>query len=155
IGDFIQCVPVINGLRAQFPVRRLDVLTHKPVRALAPMVTGVDDWWTIDRDALQEGLGRREIPLLTSFQVLKERLDEINARDYDGIVNLSQTYFSAWIAGYLSSRGYTGLVMDVSGEAQIHSAWFQYLNEKTEPGTHHVFHHSDIFFHGAGLLGPK
>src|ERR1035437_3742562 len=123
IGDFIQALPVLSSLRTQFSVRKLDVLTHEPVSGLAPMIGDVNKWWTINRDELQEGLGRAEIPLLSSFSVLKEQLDEINKEKYDCIINLTQTHFSAWVAGYLNTGSRAGLAFDVKCQAHFHSPW--------------------------------
>jgi ADP-heptose:LPS heptosyltransferase len=155
IGDFVQTLPALNALRTQFPIRKLDVLTHEPVKALAPMISDVNHWWTIDRDGLQEGLGRADIPLLTSFSILKERLDEINECKYDCIINLTQTHYSAWIAGYLKTGNRAGLTFDSKGLAHFHSPWFKYLDEHTPLEVKDVFHYSDIFFYGSGLKGPE
>ncbi|MGZ3723635.1 MAG: glycosyltransferase family 9 protein [Bdellovibrionales bacterium] len=155
IGDFVQTLPVLHALRTQFPIRKLDVLTHEPAKALAPMIGDVNKWWTIDRDGMQEGLGRAEIPLLTSFSVLKERLDEINECKYDCIINLTQTHYSAWIAGYLKTGNRFGLTFDTKGLAHFHSPWFKYLDEHTPLEVKDVFHYTDIFFYGSGLKGPE
>ena len=119
------------------------------------MISDVNHWWTIDRDALQEGLGRAEIPLLTSFAVLKERLDAINECKYDCIINLTQTHYSAWIAGYLKTGNRAGLTFDSKGLAHFHPRWFKYLDEHTPLDVKDVFHYSDIFFYGSGLKGPE
>ena len=155
LGDFMQALPVLDGLRRQYRIRELDLLTFAPVRQMEPMVPGIQRWWTLDRDGLQSGLGEADIPMLTSFAWLKETLDEIDANKYDCIVNLTQTYFSAWIAGYLHAPQRAGLTMDVRGQAQFHSPWFQYLDEHAGTQVSDVFHNTDIFFYGSGLNGPE
>lgn len=153
IGDFIQIVPVLNALRTQFPQAELDLLTHTPARQLAPLLGSVANWWTIDREQLQEGLGRADVPLLTSFSLLKEQLDQINAREYDCVINLTQTSYSAWIAGYLNTANRIGLAMDLKGQAQFHSPWFQYLDDHAPLAVSDIFHYTDIFYYGSGLKG--
>lgn len=155
IGDFIQIVPVLNALRTQFPQAELDVLTHTPVRQLEPMLGPIANWWTIDREQLQEGLGRADVPLLTSFSLLKEQLDQINAREYDCVINLTQTSYAAWIAGYLNTANRIGLAMDVKGQAQFHSPWFQYLDDHAPLAVRDIFHYTDIFYYGSGLKGTS
>jgi ADP-heptose:LPS heptosyltransferase len=155
LGDFVQILPVLNALRTQFPVRKLDVLTHEPAKMLAPMIPDVNKWWTIDRESLQEGLGRADIPLLTSFSILKEQLDAINECKYDCIINLTQTHYSAWIAGYLKTGNRFGLTFDNKGLAHFHSPWFKYLDEHTPLEVKDIFHYSDIFFYGSGLKGSE
>jgi len=155
LGDFIQILPVIHGLRAQNSIRQLDVLTFEPTKSLQPMLPVVDQWWTLNRDDLQRGLGEGNIPMLTSFSVLQEQLDTINAQKYDAVINLTQTRFSAWIAGYLHTGNRTGLALDPRGNPHFHSPWFQYLDEHTPLNVKDIFHYTDIFFYGCGLKGSE
>jgi len=151
LGDMIMTVPVINGLAAKRADAQIDVLTFKTVAALKPMNPNVRRWWTLDRDELQAGLGRSDLPLLSSFAVLQEQLDAINAEKYDLIINLTQTHFSAWIAGYLKSGDRLGLNYDLKGLPHFYSPWFRYLDQHAAESVEDVFHHTDIFAHACGL----
>lgn len=155
IGDFLQTVPALTGMKTQFQVKKIDVLTFAQVKALQPMVADVDNWWTLDRDELQAGLGRGDLPLLTSYSVLKEKLDEVSAADYDCVINLTHTRFSGWVSGYIQSRRRIGLAMDGNGSAMFHSPWFQYLDDHADRPGRDIFHYTDIFFHGCGLKGAE
>jgi ADP-heptose:LPS heptosyltransferase len=151
LGDFIQATPVIAAFRRQYTSAQIDVLTHTSERRLQPMLNIVDKWWTLNRDDLQAGLGRADIPLLTAMDVLKETLDEINAESYDLIVNLTHTAFSGNVVGYLNSKERIGLSTDVRGQSQFHSPWFRYLNEFAEQRGHDMFHYLDIFMEACEL----
>ncbi len=153
LGDFIQTVPVVAGLKNKFPRAKVDVLCHSPAMALQPMLPIVDRWWTIDREELQMGLGRADLPLLTSFDVLRETCDEVNQEQYDLIINLTQTKFSAWIMGYLAARGKLGLTFNAAGLAEFHSPWFRYLDSHTERPTEDVFHYIDVFAQACEIFG--
>ncbi len=115
------------------------------------MLPTVRRWWKVDRDELQDGLGRADVPLLTSFSVLQEQLDAINAEKYDVIINLTQTKFSAFIAGYLKASDRLGLTYDLKGFPHFYSPWFRYLDERADGQVEDVFHHTDIFAHACGL----
>ncbi len=154
LGDCLMTVPVLNGLRAARRDAQIDMLTFKPCAALHPMLPVVNKWWTLDRDELQAGLGEADIPMLTSFAVLQEQLDTVNAERYDLIVNLTQTSFSAWIAGYLKANDRLGLTYDVKGLPHFYSPWFRYLNDKPEDAED-IFHYTDIFRHACGLDGAS
>lgn len=151
LGDTIMTVPVINGLAARRADAQIDLLTFKPVAALHAMLPQVRRWWTLDRDELQDGLGRANIPMLSSYAVLQEQLDVINAEKYDLIINLTQTKFSAYIAGYLKSADRLGLTYDLKGLPHFYSPWFRYLDDRADGEVDDVFHHSDIFAHACGL----
>lgn len=151
LGDVVMNVPVINGLRARRADAQIDMLTFKPASALHVMLPKVNRWWTIDRDELQDGLGRADVPMLASFSVLKEQLDAINAEKYDLIINLTQTKFSAYVAGYLKAGDRLGLTYDLKGLPHFYSPWFRYLDERADGEIDDVFHHTDIFAHACGI----
>jgi ADP-heptose:LPS heptosyltransferase len=151
LGDVIMTVPMINGLANSRKDAQVDVLTFKSSAGLQNMIPTVRRWWTIDRDQLQAGLGRADLPMLSSYSLLKEKLDSINAEEYDLIVNLTQTHFSAWVAGYLKSPDRLGLTYDTKGIAHFYSPWFRYLDDRAEGFVEDVFHHTDIFAHACGI----
>lgn len=155
LGDFIQTVPVISGLKNKYPRAKVDVLCHNPATGIQPMFPTVDHWWTINRDELQDGLGRGDVPMLTSFDVLRETCDAINAEQYDLIINLTQTHFSAWIMGYLSARGKLGLTFNAAGQAEFHSPWFRYLDTHAERPEQDVFHYIDVFAQACETFGEE
>ncbi len=151
LGDMVMTVPVINGLAAKRGDALIDVLSFKPVGQLHSMLPNVRRWWTLNRDELQEGMNRADVPTLASFAVLQEQLDAINAEKYDLIINLTQTHFSAWVAGYLKAGDRLGLTYDLKGLPHFYSPWFRYLDERADGEVEDVFHHTDIFAHACGL----
>jgi ADP-heptose:LPS heptosyltransferase len=151
LGDFLQVVPVLEGLSKRPGVRQVDVLTHAPTRALWPLLPQVKTWWTLDRDELQEGLGRADVPLLTSYDVLKEQLDQISAESYDLVINLTHTKFSGWVAGYVQGKEKLGLAFSATGQAHFHSPWFRYLDRHSQVKSPDVFNYTDIFLQACGL----
>ncbi len=155
MGDFVQIIPVLNGLKSQFAKCDIDVLVYKSTASLQPMLPLVKHWHVLDRELLQTALGRADVPLLTSFSLLKEQMDEINSHNYDLIINLTQTVQSGWLAGYLEAGRRLGLVTNAAGQSQFHSPWFRHLNENLRPGSPDVFHYADLFFYGSGLTGAS
>lgn len=150
LGDFIQTVPVINGLAARSG-HRVDVLVHKSVAQLSKNLASVGQWWTLDRDEIQAGLGQAEIPMLTSFHVLKEQLKFIEKQDYDLIINLSHTRFSGFLTGFLQAKNKIGLNIETSGRATFNSPWFRYLDLHAQNPVEDVLNYSDIFMQACDL----
>ncbi len=151
LGDFVMHVPAIAGLKNKYPRAKIDVLCHRPVAAMQPMLPIVDRWWTLDRDELQAGLGRAEIPMLTAFDVLREQCEAINAEKYDLIVNLTQTHFSGYLMGYFVARAKLGLTHNPNGGSDFHSPWFRYLDEHADDRD--VFHFADVFAQASETFG--
>jgi len=149
LGDFLQSVPVLAGLKSKHPHAQVDVLVHTPVAALRPLVPAVNRWWTLDRDELQAGLGRSDVPLLTSFDVLKEQCEALSQEKYDLILNLSHTEFSGWITGFIVAKSKVGLAFNSRGQASFNSPWFRYLNRHAGQTATEIFHYSDIFAYAA------
>ncbi|HMN69470.1 MAG TPA: hypothetical protein PKC28_13090 [Bdellovibrionales bacterium] len=149
LGDAIMLAPIVNGLARGRADARVDMLTFKPVDMLHAMMPNVRRWWTMDRQELQAGLGRADLPALTSFAVLDEQLRAIDAEKYDLIINLTQTHFSAYVMGLLKSPDRLGLTFDLKGQTHFHSPWFRHLNESLDGGP--IFHFTDVFMHACGL----
>lgn len=146
LGDFILHVPVIGALKNRYPRAKIDVLCHQPVVAMQPMLPIVDRWWTLDRDELQLGLGRAELPMLTAFDILREQCERINEEKYDLILNLTQTHFSAYLMGYFSAKSKQGLTWTAAGAVDFHSPWFRYLDALAgAPQERDTFHYVDVF----------
>ena len=155
LGDFLQIAPVLEGLAEKYNDPRIDVLTFEPLKMLQPMIPRVNQWWTLDRNELQAGLGQAEIPLLTSFDILREQLNKINLEDYDLIVNLTQTEFAGWITGYLTANEKLGLSYDSLGRAHFHSPWFRYLNRFAQAPSENIFNYTDLFWQACELNGRQ
>lgn len=152
LGDFLLSVPVINGLKAKYPGCRIDVLAHTNVNSLRPMLPQITRWNLIDREELQRGLGEAHVPLLTSFDILREQCAQLNEERYDLVVNLTHTEFSGWIAGYLHARSKIGLAFNSRGQAAFHSPWFRYLNQRATSAVD-IVHYSEIFAYACELEG--
>jgi ADP-heptose:LPS heptosyltransferase len=155
LGDVLMTVPVLNGLANSRKDAQIDVLTFKSSAGLQNLLPVVRRWWTLDRDQLQAGLGRADVPMLASYSLLKEKLEAIQAEEYDLIINLTQTHFSAWVAGYLKASDRLGLTYDTKGIAHFYSPWFRYLDERADGFVEDVFHHTDIFSHACGIGEQK
>ena len=151
IGDFLQVAPVVEGLTRKYPVRQVDVLCFAGVDRLSPLTPFVRRWWTLDRAELQDGLGRADVPLLTSFDILAERLDQISTEGYDLVINLTHTKFSGFVTGYVKAREKLGLAIDPAGRPFFHSPWIRYLDEHAQDPGADVFHHTDVFWQACGL----
>ena len=145
LGDTIQHAPLITGLKRKFPGARIDILGFTTSAGLMPLMPGVAKWWLLDHTELQSGLGEPEIPLLTSFDVLRETLEAINSEEYDLAINVTQTKFSGYVMGYLEAKDKNGLTLTAEGQALFHSPWMRYLNDSAEWPGREVFHHIDVF----------
>lgn len=154
LGDFLQGGPVLAGLKRRHPDSRLDTLTFAPVARLRDLIPCVNRWWTLDRDELQAGLGRADIPILTAFDVLREDLDRVAEEGYDLIVNLTSSRFAGLVCGYLPAREKIGLAILPGDRPQFHSPWFRYLNERAGRPSADMFNYTDIFLGACGLDEP-
>lgn len=155
LGDFVMIAPVLSGLTRKYPQAQVDVLTFKSTAHLAPITPMVNRWWTLNRDELQAGLGRADLPMLMSFDLLKETLDEIGAEKYDLVINLTHTVFSGWVTGYIDCKSRLGLSFDNRGQANFHSPWFKYLDQHAEGLSEDIFHYTDLFFEACELKGER
>lgn len=150
LGDFIQVIPLLNGLRAK-PGASVDVLVHKSTAQMSALVGSVDHWWTLDRDELQAGLGRGDMPMMTAVHVLKEQLDRISDENYDLVINVTHTRYSGFLMGYIKAKAKLGLSIDEFDRAHFHSAWFRYLDQHAQNPVADVLNYTDVFLRACGI----
>lgn len=155
LGDFLMLTPTLKGLKKthQKDSIELHVLVHPEVLLLRDLFPEVDQWHTLDRRKLQTTLGTSDSPFFLAHDVLEECLAELDRQNYDSVMNLTHTQFSAWICGAIRAKDRVGWHYDLGGRAGIHSSWLQYLNNQVAAGAKDFFHLSDIFFYSAGLTG--
>ncbi|MGE4131756.1 MAG: glycosyltransferase family 9 protein [Bdellovibrionales bacterium] len=148
-GDFLLAVPALNGLRHRYPKARLDVATSGRFGNMHDLLPFIEKWWVLDREMFQRGLGQAEIPIFTSMDLLRELSQKISAENYDLVINLTHTRFSAYWVGYLEAKEKLGLVTTEHGRVQFGSPWFRYLNERADTADRPILHYADIFRYGS------
>lgn len=146
IGDVAMAAPVLRDLRIKFgPDAQIDLLINSQASAIAPMIASVDRILIFERETLQKGLGRIDVPFFDSYERLNAFVDRMNSESYDLTINLTHSRLSGWLMNVVDAKEKQGLVFDANGRASFGSNWFRYLNTQVDADGSEVFHFSDVF----------
>ena len=156
IGDVAMATPVLSALRLKFGRdAQIDLLVNSQAAGIAPLISGgsasVGRVIVFDREAMQRGLGRADIPFFDSYERLNELVDRLNGESYDLSINLTHSRLSGWMMSLVNSKEKMGLVFDGEGRASFGTNWFRYLNSQVEADGAEVFHFTEVFRFGLGL----
>ncbi|MES2964939.1 MAG: glycosyltransferase family 9 protein, partial [Bdellovibrionota bacterium] len=146
IGDVAIAAPVLRDLRIKMgPDVQIDLLVNAQAAAIGPMIPSVDRVLVFERETLQKGLGRIDVPFFDSFERLSAFVDRLNSEKYDLTINLTHSRLSGWLMNLVDAREKQGLVFDAAGRASFGSNWFRYLNTQVDSEGSEVFHFTDVF----------
>ncbi len=151
LGDIVLSAPVVRALKDKYPNAQVDLLINSQFSSVTNLIPGVHRVHLFERDLIQKGLGEADRPLFESFSRLENLVDELNANDYDQVINLTHNRLSGWLMGLISARAKVGLVFDPAGRASFGHGWFRFLNNQVEADGSETFHFTDVFGFGLGL----
>lgn len=156
IGDVAMAAPVLRDLRIKCgPDAKIDLLVNSQAAAIAPLIGSVDRILVFERETLQKGLGRIDVPFFDSYERLSAFVDRLNSEAYDLVVNLTHSRLSGWLMNVVEAKEKQGLVFDPNARASFGSAWFRYLNTQVDADGTEVFHFTDVFRFALKLEGVQ
>ena len=131
MGDLIQSTPLISGLREKYPSAKITLLVTSDFSEFVPFVPNIDDARVLDLRQFKDTPPGQALTWVEIFNYLKSFMDALKAENFDMIVNLSHSRFSALMVRYLAVENVCGFDCNAQGERVIHHAWMQYF--ATEP----------------------
>ena len=155
LGDVILSSPVLQGLRDQYPDAEIDLLINKQFENILGLLPKVDNYFTFDRELIQTSLGEKERFVFEGYDRVDSLIQELQARGYDQILNLTHNRLSAYIVGGIECRERVGLWINDNNKAFIETAWFQHLNRDNLAEASERFHYVDIYKSSAQINRPR
>ncbi len=152
LGDSMMAAPMLQGLRAKHKDAQIDLLVNSEYVYLKNILPMVNDVIGFERKTIQDGLVLSEQPILLSLDLLKEKIQELNLKNYDLVINITQNKVSGIICDLINSKEKQGLVLQTDLPTQFGSQWFRFLNDITASGARNVFHYTDAFAKGADVV---
>ncbi len=126
MGDLIQSSPLIAGLKSATEDTEITLLYSEYFRDVASSIPGVDRLIGISLQKIVEPLIRNNGGIRTAYRQLKDLTDEIHAYNFDRIINITHTYYSAVITALAHSRDSVGMTMDSEGYKVVNGDWANY-----------------------------
>jgi heptosyltransferase-2 len=150
MGDLVMASGAIAGLREKYPKAEIDLLTNDSNSGVLPLLN-INKSYIFQRASLQKDLGEEDRPIFAGIDHLKTLVDEINSKEYDLVINLTQNRLSGYLCALIEAKEKTGLVISENDQAFFGSPWFRHLNDFAHVNVPHLFHFVDIFKAAMGL----
>lgn len=151
IGDVVLSAPALRGMSELYPDAEIHLLVNSQASQIAELLPYIKRVVLFDRDLLQKGLGESSVPVFESYERLTSLVDQLNAEDYDLVINFTHSRLSGWLMSVLRGKRKLGLSFDATGAASFGSSWFKFLNSQVDADGRETFHFSDIFRFSLGL----
>lgn len=145
LGDLIQQIPLIEGLRVKYPTSEIHVLLNQQfTSAQRILASKVDKFILFDRDLLQKGLGEAEFNILWSYTQLEVQVAQLSSASYDHIFNFTHTRLSAYLIGAIEAKEKHGLYQQDGKFKGLDNRWIKYFNDRFSGTQKSVFHYVEL-----------
>ena len=108
MGDMIQTTPLIKGLKEKYPNSKITLLVTSDFASAVPLIPDVDDSIVIDFKQFKVIENWEDQSWIKIYRYLENSLEVIKSKDYDLLVNLSHSKFSALMVGFLGIKNVVG-----------------------------------------------
>lgn len=152
LGDIIQQVPLLRGLRAQYPNAEIHLLVNRQfVQVERILGDVVDKFYYFDREALQKGLGEAEYNILWSYTQVENLIQRLNQESYDSAYNFTHNKLSAYLLGALEIQNKKGLSYADDRFQGLSNRWLRYFNERFSGTQKSLFHYVELLANAFGI----
>lgn len=152
LGDIIQQIPLLRGLRAKYPEAEIHILLNSQFANVADLLDDVVDRCIyFDRNSLQRELGEVGINLLAPYHRLQSLILDLNQERYDLAMNWTHNRLSAHLLGSLEIEVKQGLQHTEGSFCGLSNPWLVYLNDRFSEQQSSLFHYTEILAGAFGL----
>ena len=151
MGDMIQTTPLIKGLKEKYPDSKITLLVTSDFASAIPLIPDVDDSIVINFKQFKINENWEDQSWIKVYRYLEESLEDIKSRNYDLLVNLSHSKFSALMVGYLDIKNVIGFHCNEFGDRKTGHPWMQYFGVEVFNRIYNEFNLVEIFSGSAGV----
>ncbi|MBL7047684.1 MAG: glycosyltransferase family 9 protein, partial [Candidatus Marinimicrobia bacterium] len=151
MGDMIQTTPLIKGLKEKYPDSKITLLVTSDFASAVPLIPNVDDSIVLNFKQFNMDKNWEDQSWIKIFRYLEESLDDIKSKNYDLLVNLSHSKFSALMVGYLGIKNVVGFHCNEFGDRMTGHPWMQYFGVEVFNRIYNEFNLVEIFSGSAGV----
>ena len=151
MGDMIQTTPLIKGLKEKYPDSKITLLVTSDFASAVPLIPNVDDSIVLNFKQFNMKKDWEDQSWIKVFRYLEESLEDIKSKNYDLLVNLSHSKFSALMVGYLGIKNVVGFHCNEFGDRMTGHPWMQYFGVEVFNRIYNEFNLVEIFSGSAGV----
>lgn len=145
MGDMIQTTPLINGLKEKYPDSKITLLVTSDFSSAVSFIPKVDDSIVLNFKQFINNKDWEDQSWIKVYRYLEESLKDIKNRNFDLLVNLSHSKFSALMVGYLGIKKVIGFHCNEFGDRMTGHPWMQYFGVEVFNRIYNEFNLVEIF----------
>jgi ADP-heptose:LPS heptosyltransferase len=151
MGDMIQTTPLIRGLREKHPTAKITLLVTSDFASAVPLIPDVDEAIVINLRQFDNSENWEDLSWVKIYRYLEDSLGEIKNRNFDLLVNLSHSKFSALMVRYLRIKDVVGFYCNDFGNRMTGHSWMQYFSVEVFNRIYNEFNLVEIFSRSGGV----
>ncbi len=125
LGDMLQATPTIAGMKMENPDCKVTVLVEKQFDKVCHSIPNIDEVMSIDLGMTVRSLAREGEGILDAYENLSDSVDELRSRDFDYVLNMSSSAYTALLLRLVNVPRRGGWSSDDEGHRIIESRWAQ------------------------------
>jgi ADP-heptose:LPS heptosyltransferase len=151
MGDLIQTTPLIQGLKDKHPNARITLMVSSDFEDVVSLIPGVDDSIIFNLRQFKDSNEWEDESWVKIYRYIESKLNSIRNKDYDLLVNLSHSRFSALMVHYLKVQNIIGFHCSDTGDRMTGHPWMQYFGTEPFNRNFNEFNLVEIFSRSADL----
>ena len=151
MGDMIQTTPLIRGLKEKYPTAKITLLVTSDFASAVPLIPDVDESIVIDLRQFDKQDNWEDLSWIKIYRYLEKSLEDIKSRNFDLLVNLSHSKFSALMVRYLGIKNVVGFYCNDIGNRMTGHPWMQYFSVEVFNRKYNEFNLVEIFCRSGGV----
>lgn len=151
MGDLVQATPLISGMRQKYPDSKITLMVSSDFESFTPNIPDIDDSIVLDIRQFKKKEKNQGLTWVEIYQYLESFLEEVKARQFDLVVNLSHSKLSAFMILYLGIQKVCGFLCNETGDRMTEHPWMQYFGIEPFNRNYNPFNLVEIFTRSADV----
>ena len=151
MGDLIQTTPLIQGLKDKHPNARITLMVSSDFEDAVSLIPDVDDSIVFNLRQFKDSDKWEDESWVKIYRYIESKLNSIRNKDYDLLVNLSHSRFSALMVHYLKVPNVIGFHCNATGDRMTGHPWMQYFGIEPFNRNFNEFNLVEIFSRSADI----
>jgi ADP-heptose:LPS heptosyltransferase len=151
MGDMIQTTPLISGLKEKYPTAKITLLVTSDFASAVPLIPDVDESIILNLRQFDKQENWEDLSWVKIYRYLEKSVEDIKSRNFDLLVNLSHSKFSALMVRYLGIKNIVGFYCNDFGNRMTGHPWMQYFSVEVFNRKYNEFNLVEIFSRSGGV----
>jgi len=151
MGDMIQTTPLIRGLKEKYPTAKITLLVTSDFAGAVPLIPDVDESIVVDLRQFDKPENWEDRSWVKIYRYLEKSMEDIRSSNFDLLVNLSHSKFSALMVRYLGIKKVVGFYCNDFGNRMTGHPWMQYFGVEVFNRKYNAFNLVEIFSRSGGV----